>query len=295
VLDRAIQGGAAVHADRRSGQRGLFEDADEHDAGEVVAQLPGVPEWPERERLLTEKEVLGFYLSSHPLAEHEQQLATYCTHSTTDISSLAVRTEVIVGGMLSAIRTNHTRSARAGQSDTKYAMFDLEDRDGAIRCILWPDGFVRYGHLVTGDAILVARGTVDKRPGSDEANLIVDELIPLDELDGRFTRGVIIRVLEEEHAEQGLEKLYEILRGYPGSCELRLLLCLTDGTRVCCTCDGVHVRLEPEMRRRIDALLGPGNFRLITENGSGSDRPSGSIGGRRPTGSSSRAVGAGSH
>ena len=294
VLERAIQGGAAAHADRRSGQRGLFEDIDEENAADVATQLPTVPEWPERERLQKEKEVLGFYLSSHPLAEYEQQLTTYCTHTATELSSLPVRTEVILGGMISAIRTNHTRSARAGQSDTKYAMFDLEDRDGVVRCILWPDGFARYGHLVTGDAILVARGTVDKRPGSEEANLIVEELIPLEELDGRFTRGVIIRLLEEVHAEEGLEKLYEILRGYPGSCELRLLLCLTDGTRVCCTCDGIHVRLEPEMRRRVDALLGPGNFRLITENGAGSSGGRGPGGRGRSNGSSARTARAGS-
>ncbi len=72
-------------------------------------------------------------------------------------------------------------------------MFDLEDMGGILRCILWPEEYANFGHLVAADAILVVRGAVDRRPGSEESNLIVNELIPLDEVAGRFTRGVVIR------------------------------------------------------------------------------------------------------
>ena len=57
-------------------------------------------------------------------------------------------------------------------------MFDLEDTDGMIRCILWPEQFVRFGELIQADAIRVVRGAIDKRPGSEEANLIVNEIHP---------------------------------------------------------------------------------------------------------------------
>ncbi len=143
-------------------------------------------------------------------------------------------------------------------------MFDLEDTGGIIRCILWPDGFAQYGQLVQPDATLVVRGVIDKRPGSDESNLIVNELIPLEDLPTRYTRGVKIRLMEETHAEQKLQQLHEILRGYPGHCELHLLICLADGSRVPCTCDNFRVAYCSEMRSRVEELLGPGNFQLIT-------------------------------
>ena len=57
-------------------------------------------------------------------------------------------------------------------------MFDLEDLQGAVRCILWPEQYAQFGHLVEADATLVVRGAVDRRPGSEESNLIVNELIP---------------------------------------------------------------------------------------------------------------------
>ena len=148
VLDRAIQSGAAALADRRSGQKSLFGAMDEEEEAEPVADLPDIPEIEQRERLLMEKEVLGFYLSSHPLAEHEKALASFCSHKTDEIGSLSDRAEVIMGGMLSSLKFAHVKRVRAGATHTKYVNFDLEDTAGSIRCILWPEDFAKMGHLV---------------------------------------------------------------------------------------------------------------------------------------------------
>ena len=263
AIDRAIQSGAAAAADRRSGQMGLFGDEEDETPEAANANLPEVPEWEERDKLAKEKEVLGFYLSSHPLAEHAQTLAAYCSHTTGEAAGLGHRTEVMLGGMLASIKHSHTKNPKPG-SPSRYAMFDLEDTAGIMRCIVWPEQFVQFGELVQPDAIVVVRGAVDKRPGSEEANLIVNEIIPLADLAARYTRGVKIRVLEEAHGQQKLEQLHEILRGYPGQCELQLVLCLSDGSRVDCKCAEFRVAVNAEMRTRVDDLLGAGNFRLLT-------------------------------
>ena len=241
---------------------GLFGD-DDRQPETGSTNLPDVSPWDERERLAKEKEVLGFYLSSHPLAEHEKTLAAYCSHTTMEAAELKHRTEVMLGGMFSAIKFAHTKNPKPG-NPSRYAMFDLEDAEGVMRCIVWPDQFVNYEELIKPDVIAVVRGAVDKRPGSEEANLIVNEIIPLEDLSSRCTRGVMIRVVEEGHGHQKLEQLHEILRCYPGHCELQLMLCLADGSRVACKCDGMKLAVNGEMRGRVDQLLGPGNFRLLT-------------------------------
>jgi DNA polymerase III subunit alpha len=263
AIDRALQSGAAAATDRRSGQMGLFggDEDDRPDAG--ATNLPDVPAWPERERLAKEKEVLGYYLSSHPLAEHEKTLGAYCTHTTVEAAELQHRTEVMLGGILSAIKLAHTKNPKPG-SPSRYAMFDLEDTAGIMRCIVWPEQFAQFEELIKADAILVLRGAIDKRPGSEEANLIVNEVIPLDALAARYTRGVRIRVIESAHGPQTLEGLHEILRGYPGPCDLELTICLADGSRVACKCDSMRLSVNPEMQSRVDQLLGPGNLRLLT-------------------------------
>ncbi|MBC8868065.1 MAG: DNA polymerase III subunit alpha [Planctomycetes bacterium] len=262
VLERAMQSGSAALADRRSGQRSLFGEMEDEDDKPAVT-LPDIPELPERERSLMEKEVLGYYRTSHPLAEYEQKLAEFCSHTTAEADDLPPRTEVIMGGMLAAVKLSHVKKTRPGATATKYANFDLEDKDGVIRCILWPDEFATMGELVQADAVLVARGKIDRRGSGDGANLIVDELIPLDELESRYTSGMIVCIDEADDASGTLKQLYEIIRGYPGSRDLQFMITLNDGSRVRLKSNKVRVNITPELRDRVDDLLGPGSLRLI--------------------------------
>jgi DNA polymerase III, alpha subunit len=142
-------------------------------------------------------------------------------------------------------------------------MFDLEDIEGTIRCILWPEQFAEMGHVVTPDHILVVRGVIDRR-GGDEANLIVNELIELDQLDSRYTTGIVVRLREDQHGPTALDRLREVVRTYPGNSELQLLLMLENGSRVYLKSHRTRLSVTRELRDRLDDLLGPGNIQLIT-------------------------------
>jgi DNA polymerase-3 subunit alpha len=265
AIDRALQTGSAALADRRSGQKGLFDDADDDaETTNAAADLPDIPEWDSRTKQANEKEVLGFYLGGSPLDEHENELRTYSTHTTAAAAEAADKTEVYVGGMLSALKYSHTKQARNGSTNTKYVMFDLEDKEGMLRCILWPEQFSEFGHLVSGDAILMIRGAIQRRAGSDECNLICNELIPMSELAGRYTRGVEVRLDDGPRAVEQVERLYEIARGYPGTSEFRILLSLGDGNQVRLTSQKLRIKVEPQLCERMKDLLGTGRFHLLT-------------------------------
>ncbi len=262
VLDRALQAGAASLADRRAGQRKLFGGFDDEEPSAATNNLPEIPELPERERLSSEKEVLGFYLSAHPLAEHEKSLSAYCSHTTVEIVELKDKTEVLLGGILSSIKVSQVRNPRPG-APSKFANFDLEDVEGSIRCILWPEDYERYSHLVEADAILVVRGAVDRSRGGEEANLIVNELVQLDGLDSRYTSGIVIRVPEEPDGLQLLGQVREVLRAYPGKCDVQLMLTLRDTSRMFVKSHTLQVEVNPQLRSRLDDLLGPHSYQLI--------------------------------
>ncbi len=160
VIERAVQAGASVQADKKSGQASLFGAFEDEQTTQIVSTpLPDIDEWPEREKLLAEKEVLGFYLASHPLAEFEPKLASFRSHTTDRLADVKDRSEVILGGMISAIKFAHTKNGKPG-APTKYANFDLEDMQGSIRCILWPKGFAVCGERVQPDAVVLAKGKV---------------------------------------------------------------------------------------------------------------------------------------
>jgi DNA polymerase-3 subunit alpha len=265
VLERALNSGASAAADRKSGQKNMFGAfEDEEVKAKPTGSLPDIPEWPEREKLQNEREVLGYYLTSHPLAEHKRTLEMYCSHTTKTIPDMPDRAEVILGGMIGSIKHAHTKNPKPG-APSKYANFDFEDIDGVIRCIMWPDGFATQGHLITQESILVMRGVIDRR-GGDEANIIVNELIPLDELAGRYASGVRVRASVTEHGPDILPKIYEIARAYPGNGRFRFVLELDDGSLVHFgDSRKLKVDANAEFRTRLENLLGPGHMQLMID------------------------------
>ncbi|MEX2175583.1 MAG: DNA polymerase III subunit alpha [Pirellulaceae bacterium] len=263
VIERAVQAGQSLASDRKSGQKSLFGSFDEEPAAvKSSSALPDLPEWPDRDLAQREKEVLGFYLTSHPLDEHKPTLATYRSHTTADVPGLPERSEVILGGLISSIKLSQTKNPQPGKP-SRYAMFDLEDVEGTIRSILWPEQFAEMGHLVTPDNILMVRGVIDRR-GGEEANLVINELIPLDGLDARYTTGIVVRLHENENGPDTIDKVREIVRTYPGSSELQILLVLESGTKVHLRSHRTKLEVTRELRQRLDDLLGPGNLQLLT-------------------------------
>jgi DNA polymerase-3 subunit alpha len=93
--------------------------------------------------------------------------------------------------------------------------------------------------------------------------LIVDELIPLDELDTRYTHGMRIKLEEEAHGIETLTRLREILRGYPGKQEMLFSMKMCEGETVHMRSDKYKVEITPELRGRLDDLLGEGHYKLM--------------------------------
>ena len=110
--------------------------------------------------------------------------------------------------------------------------------------------------------IVVARGAIDRRGGGDEANLIINEIVPLDQLDANFKGDILIRIDERQHGTDGLTNLREILRGYPGTIELNLNLGLEDGTSVELAVKVLKVEMNSELKSRVTDLLGDNALQL---------------------------------
>ena len=212
---------------------------------------------------MMEKEVLGYYLTAHPLDEHMDKLKQFTSHTTNKLIDIPDRGEVILGGMISSIKEAHTRNPKPGQP-SKYANFDLEDVEGSVRCIMWPRQYAEFGHLIVPDDIVIIKGVVDRRGGGDECNMIINELVPLSQIEDRYTTGMIVRLQESTHGMQMIPKLREVTRAYPGRRKLQLLVQLADGTSVTLDAQGQGVDINNELRNRIDDLLGGGNIQMIT-------------------------------
>jgi len=261
-IERAMAAGAAQLADRKSGQKNLFAALDEPQAEAAApAGLPDVPPLTDLEMRSNEKEVLGYYIHSHPLAEYQGLIGAICSHGTGDLGTAKAKDSVVIGGLVAALKLSNTKQARPGSTHTRYGMFDLEDMDGLVRSICWPEDYARLGEHLQTDAVVLVAGSVDRRAGSEETNLIVNEIMPIAEAWRLQPRSVTLKLTDGLHDAATLDRLAELVRRHQGKVSLRLVLDLADGSRVLLEADRDKVGWTPEFHRDLVALLGPGCVR----------------------------------
>ena len=269
-IERALAAGASRMADRKSGQKNLFDafdDAPQAAAAPVPPSLPDVPPLSDLEMRSNEKEVLGYYVHSHPLAEFSGILGAVCTHGTGGLGAAKAKSDVVIGGLVAALKLSNVKQPRPGSTHTRYGMFDLEDMDGLVRTICWPEDYARLGEFIQPDAVVVVSGSIDRRAGSEETNLIVNELVPIAEIWKKPVRTVTVKVAEPGHDTATLDRLAEIVRRHPGQTPLRLVLDLADGRRVLMEADRDKVAWSQQFLAELTDLLGTGAVRAAVTIG----------------------------
>ena len=180
-----------------------------------------VAEWPQKELLNFEKETLGFYITAHPLDKYDRELRRIGKLTTADLPSAPDGSKVQIAGVVQAVKLKNNKAGK------RYATFSLEDREGAVECIVWPETYQKYESVITSAEPCVAKGKLDV--GDERAQIIVDELRPLHLALTDAVREVRIRAPRARMANGDLEKLKELLRRYNGQSITYLHLGLDDG------------------------------------------------------------------
>ena len=186
--------------------------------------------------------------------------------------------------MIASIKKATTKKpSRNGHS--KYANFDFETPDGIVRCIMWPEEYSRFGLQIRTEAVGYVRGRVDRR--GREPNLIVNKFLTLDEADREFTTQMALKFQRGLHTEQDMLRVREILKRYPGSTDVVLVVDSTDpadpGRRLryhlLPGTGGLKVSCSAALRAELEHVLGVEHIRLLspprkrTGNAATLDRP----------------------
>ncbi|MBA4031983.1 MAG: DNA polymerase III subunit alpha [Planctomyces sp.] len=272
AIERAVQSAQALQRDKLRGQKNLFGgDDDAADPSEKAssAVLPETIEWSHREKLAHEREVLGFYLTSHPLTEQAEHIGRYTSHKALQLADLEDGVEVVLGGMVSSIKKATTKKpSRNGHS--KYVNFDLEDPTGVVRCIMWPEQFANAGEKVVADEIRFVKGKVDKR--SREPNVVIDQIWTLEEIERDFTKSIAIKFQRGLHDARVIQRVKDILGKHPGKSEVIIVVDSVDADEPTQRLRymaqkplGVKVSCNRDLRDELLDALGEGHISLVAE------------------------------
>jgi DNA polymerase-3 subunit alpha len=228
ALPRAMQAASELQQDRRAGQLSLFGTSDEAGTPTAAAgDLADIPEWTDSEKLKYEKEALDFYFSSHPLAQHADELHRFATHTANQLGNLLANQEVILGGVLTQIRLMNTKRARNG--NTRYVRCKLEDLTGAVECVMWPDDYARQKDEFQEDRVCFVRGTVERT--REEPGLILTRVFSIEQAQRDLTRGLVLSLRLGVHEPEMIDAIGRVLERAQGSCSVYLAIRDGEGRR----------------------------------------------------------------
>jgi DNA polymerase-3 subunit alpha len=182
--------------------------------------LPGVPEWPDGQRLAFEKETLGFYLTGHPLTPYAATLRRLATVDSQSIRGVPDGQEITIGGVVNALKEINTKKG------DRMAFVTLEDLQGVVEVIIFAELFKNSSLLLKGEEPVFIKGRVDA--GEENTKVIAGEVFSFDEAVKKLTSSVHLRVRSEGLGREDLVAIKEIFQDYRGNCPAYLHLILPE-------------------------------------------------------------------
>jgi DNA polymerase-3 subunit alpha len=209
--------GARAWKDRASGQSGLFADI----AGQEPAAarpLPTVPEWTPKEKLAGEKEMLGFYITGHPLDQFSDKAAELATHFTSGLEGVPKNTEVALCGILTGIQRKRNKEGKL------WAALQIEDREGSLEAMVFSTQYDRLLPVLNEDQAVLVRGLVLPEENAPP-KISVQDIVLLENARLRLPSLISIRIPVNGAGDADrAAALSQLFARKPGATEVRLRL-----------------------------------------------------------------------
>lgn len=213
VLESALCEAQIAKRDRDSGQISLFELTGMENIAETIHVKPDLPEWPEYELLQTEKEMLGLYVTNHPLQRHADTLRRFSTLDVSALSDLPEGLQVSFGGIITQLKTHITGRG-------KMAFLTVESLEGRCEVTIFNDLYEQKAGLLMQDEIIMLRARLSMR--NNAPSLVALDLFPIADAEKLLSTALHIRVPADRLKDGFPQKLAELLGEHRGPCDVYL-------------------------------------------------------------------------
>ena len=272
ALDNAMERAQKAQKDKAAGQSGLFGIFDSDTtpvAADNAEALPNVPDWDEHTRLQNEKEVLGFFVSGHPMDKYREKLRNMKVVDTATACEMKPEPQVFrrgggpepneiqIAGVITGLKV-----AKSKKSGELYAQASLEDTTGKIELIVFPQSYEKLAEKMKIDVPVVVRGSL--RGEEDSApKLAVSAVQALEDVKLKLPEALRIKVPLHSPDAALLDKLMGLFRESPGGG--KLLLDFEEPGEFCAVLEPSKVMVAADRLfiDRVEELVGRGGVRVI--------------------------------
>ncbi|MCX5696039.1 MAG: DNA polymerase III subunit alpha [Candidatus Omnitrophica bacterium] len=255
-LDMILESASRSQKDKAKGQLSFFDKNLSATNGfkRSSTELPQVHEWPEPQLLAFEKDMLGFYVSGHPLARYARQLKRFVSSSINDLHQHKDEDEIKIVGLISKIKHTITRAKQE-----KMAILKLEDLEGSVELLVFPRAFQKVSRYIQPNSVVLVRGTLNLK--EDTPKVLVNDLFPFDEIYKLITA---MSINLSGLRENVFESLKELLAASRGNIPIYLNLDTPAKSRVQLVVgEGLYVSVSEKLIKDIEDLLGEERLSLV--------------------------------
>jgi len=258
ALDQAMESGQALKRSRDQGQVDFFQILSDKGgaAPNENKRLPDVPEWEMAELLAHEKEVLGYYLSGHPMVKYQPLIRRLALKNAEEITALPGEQGAIVCGMILNYAERVTRQKE------RMATFKLEDLSGRVEVVVYPKTFTLHsGALLDRDRPVIVKGRVKHE---ETTRLVAEKVMTIEQALSEQVDALHVWVSAEKHNKADLETLKDALKTFPGRSRVVVHLTYQNGgaEAVLNLPNRFGVKPEAGLFERIDELFGADSARI---------------------------------
>jgi len=261
VLDKAMEQAQKAQRDAESGQHGLFGVFQQDEPEAHNNHLPNSPDWDEHTRLSAEKEILGFFITGHPLEKYEDKLQDLQALSIEEIGAMTKSTgkdeTIPTAGIIGNVRVLKSKKGDF------YAQATLEDMSGSIDMIVFPEAYKRLSEKVKLEVPVLVKAGVRIEEGANP-KLTASEIMPLEDAKIPLPRAIRIRIPVDSSDSATVDQLHELFLERKGEAQVLFDLEREGDFMVVMEAQGYNVLPDRNFVARVEALCGRGSFRRIS-------------------------------
>jgi DNA polymerase-3 subunit alpha len=261
ALDTAMEQAQKAQRDAESGQHGLFGVFDDETAEQANDSLPNVPDWDEHTRLAAEKEILGFFITGHPMEKYKEKLTDLNALSTADISAMKRSTgkdeNITTAGLICGLRVAKSRRGEL------WAQAALEDMSGKVELLVFPEAYRKLAEKVKLEVPVLIRGGVRIEEGANP-KVTANEIVPLDEARVPMPRALRIRIPLGSANDGTVDSLHALFNERKGEAKVLFDVEREGDFMVVMEAEGYNVMPDRNFLGRVEELCGRGSVRVIS-------------------------------
>ena len=243
---------------RNVNQRSLFDlPASGNQSEELISypELPDIPDWPDADKLKKEKELLGLYLSGHPLEDYRPVIMLYNTPLRAK-KGASVPSIIQVGGQIIDIRTLYDKKQQ------KMAFIKFEDFNHQYEAVVFSSVFPQFEVLIKPDNFIMVRGKLQSDPEDSVIKIIAEHIYSLSEVPSALSSALTMKITKDQLSDEMIQKLKYIIKPSPGILPLYFDLSLNGSGEYHLISNKIKIKLTINILNEIVKYIGLENIEV---------------------------------